>query len=311
MSLTEFTGGSQLFPFKVTCMQNKANLSTLIKALISLGLIWLLLQKVDLYRIIQAIKSCNWQYLCLALSMFVLSKIISSIRLNLFFKVSGINMSEALNLKLYLLGMFYNLFLPGGIGGDGYKVYFIRKYLDKTTRNVITPILLDRISGLFILCYLATVLSLFIDYFRNYASVILVIILVSLPMYYLIQKKFFPIYSSSFIHASLMSAGVQIAQLFSAYFILCALKHSPDYVSYLFVFLVSSIVAVIPVTIGGIGAREFSFFIGSKWLHMNMNSSIALSLIFFSITAVVSLCGITYSIKGLRINKDNPVAPSS
>jgi uncharacterized membrane protein YbhN (UPF0104 family) len=208
-----------------------------------------------------------------------------------------------LNFKLYLLGMFYNLFLPGGIGGDGYKIYFIKKYFSKNTKDIITAILLDRFSGLFILCYLLTVLSLFMERFAYYTYYIVAIILISLFAYYFIQYKLYPHLAASFIHTTLLSISVQVVQLVSAYFILCALNHTADYTSYLFVFLVSSIISVIPFTIGGIGARELTFFIGSQWLQLNTNISISLSLLFFSITAFVSLWGIVYSIKGLKLTK--------
>lgn len=63
--------------------------------------------------------------------MFNISKIISSIRLNRYFKDINLSLSQTYNLKLYYLGMFYNLFLPGGIGGDGYKIYIIKNILNK------------------------------------------------------------------------------------------------------------------------------------------------------------------------------------
>jgi len=66
--------------------------------------------------------------------------------------------------------------------------------------------------------------------------------------------------------------------------------------SYLLVFLVSSIVAVLPITIGGVGSREFTFMLGAQWLHLDLNLSIALSVVFYLITAFTSLFGIFYSV---------------
>lgn len=51
------------------------------------------------------------------------------------------------NLKLYALGMFYNLFLPGGSGGDGYKVYLLRKLYKAPVKHLLSAVLLDRING--------------------------------------------------------------------------------------------------------------------------------------------------------------------
>jgi len=34
--------------------------------------------------------------------------------------------------------MFYNLFLPGGIGGDGYKIYLLNKLSNKSIKSLTT-----------------------------------------------------------------------------------------------------------------------------------------------------------------------------
>jgi len=67
--------------------------------------------------------------------------------------------------------------------------------------------------------------------------------------------------------------------------------------SYMFIFLISSIVAVLPITIGGVGSREVTFMIGAQLLNLDINLSIALSFLFYIITAVVSFFGIYYILK--------------
>jgi hypothetical protein len=51
---------------------------------------------------------------------------------------------------------------------------------------------------------------------------------------------------------------------------------------------------VIPLTIGGIGSRELTFFYGASLLELNENTSVSVSILFFLITAAVSLMGIYY-----------------
>ena len=43
--------------------------------------------------------------------------------------------------------MFYNIMLPGGIGGDGYKGYYLHNTLQVPVKNLVRPILWDRITG--------------------------------------------------------------------------------------------------------------------------------------------------------------------
>ncbi|MGB7393889.1 MAG: lysylphosphatidylglycerol synthase domain-containing protein, partial [Pricia sp.] len=79
--------------------------------------------------------------------------------------------------------------------------------------------------------------------------------------------------------------------------ILCALSIENHILAYLFVFLISSIVSVVPLTIGGIGSREVTFYYGALWLGLDQDTSIGISIAFFVITAVVSLCGIYFHFK--------------
>ncbi len=61
---------------------------------------------------------------------------------------------------------------------------------------------------------------------------------------------------------------------------------------YQFVFLLSSVVAVLPLTIGGVGARELVFIWSHDYMGIDKNAAVAFSLLFFLITALVSLSGI-------------------
>jgi glycosyltransferase 2 family protein len=51
------------------------------------------------------------------------------------------------------------------------------------------------------------------------------------------------------------------------------------------------VVAVFPFTIGGVGARELTFILGYQFLGIDQNVAVAFSLLFFLITAVVSMVG--------------------
>ncbi|QKG53302.1 lysylphosphatidylglycerol synthase transmembrane domain-containing protein [Hymenobacter sp. BRD67] len=91
------------------------------------GALWLVARHLDLPTLGRTLRYARPGWLGLAAGLFTLSKLISSVRLNTFFRAVGIQLTERYNLRLYWLGMFYNLFLPGGIGGDGYKVYLLGK----------------------------------------------------------------------------------------------------------------------------------------------------------------------------------------
>ena len=104
---------------------------------------------------------------------------------------------------------------------------------------------------------------------------------------------------------------VQLLQILSALFILFALNVNENMMGYLFIFLLSSIVAVLPLTIGGIGSREFTFMLGAQWIGLNIDLSIALSLMFYIITAFTSLFGIIYSLKPTMLYKSTDISSTN
>jgi uncharacterized membrane protein YbhN (UPF0104 family) len=64
-----------------------------------------------------------------------------------------------------------------------------------------------------------------------------------------------------------------------------------NYPAYLAVFLVSSVAAVLPLSFGGLGAREVTFFYCMNLLHLDSTHGVVASSGFFLITAVSSLVG--------------------
>jgi hypothetical protein len=84
----------------------------------------------------------------------------------------------------------------------------------------------------------------------------------------------------------------QLFQLVCAWFILRSLGVTENILAYQLVFLLSSIVAVLPLTIGGVGARELVFVYAHTYAGIEETSAVAFSLMFFLISAVTSLVGV-------------------
>ncbi len=196
-----------------------------------------------------------------------------------------------LNIKVFWLGMFYNLFLPGGIGGDGYKVYIINKYRKNSVKKNIGAMLVNRISGLVAIGMITIVLYYLSGIKLPYGNLIWIGIPLLYVLYLVVLKYFFKSFFK--IHAGLFgwSALLQMMQFISALFILMAFHQASDIYDYLFLFFLSSVATALPITIGGIGAREMVFLFGAKYLSLNTEVSIALSLMFLFLTAFLSLIG--------------------
>ena len=103
-----------------------------------------------------------------AILVYNVTRFLGALRLNLFFKQDDIMLSRKENLRLYYKGMFYNLFLPGGIGGDGYKAYYIHNKLHAPIKRVLKSILWDRISGVMAIGFLSFLLVCFMPLPKDY-----------------------------------------------------------------------------------------------------------------------------------------------
>ena len=60
---------------------------------------------------------------------------------------------------------------------------------------------------------------------------------------------------------------------------------------YLLVFFVSSLATILPITLGGIGIREFVFIKAAEISEIEQHTAVALSVLFFGITVVSALIG--------------------
>src|SRR4051812_37226229 len=237
----------------------KSFLKLFIKIAVTVVCLWYVSRKIDWEKSFQIIQHSNLLWLLAAIILFTASKIVSSVRLNIYFDNTNLNISQSKNLKLYWLGMFYNLFLPGGIGGDAYKVILLNRKYKYSAKLLSAAVLLDRISGVVGLGILAIVYYYFVFHGADYSLLLLCLLPVGITVYYFIVVKIFSSFIKGFWSTLWLGLAVQILQVLCAYSIMNALHINEHQTPYILIFLLSSIVAILPFTIGGLGAREVVF----------------------------------------------------
>lgn len=267
---------------------------TLLKISITGLSLYLVSRKVEFKDLKDAFDKSNPVFLFLAFIAFVISQLISSSRLNTFFKGIGLKISETYNFKIYLLGMFYNLFLPGGIGGDGYKIFLLRKKFEIKGRRLFQAIFFDRLSGLWALGLIISALVIFIPNLGIPNWVPVLVVAAGTIAYYAVMRKFFRDYSKQFVFSHFKALMVQSMQVISVILLLYALNFEGKFSPYLFMFLVSSLVAIFPFTVGGLGARELVFVYGAQYFQMDQHLAVIISLLFYCISALLSFSGIYF-----------------
>lgn len=228
-----------------------------------------------------------------AILLYNVSQFISAYRLLQFYKLLEPTLTYRFNLQLYYTGMFYNLFLPGGVGGDFYKVMVLKKR-GATLLQTTKATLLDRVTGLLVLLSIMAVFANFVEI--NLPNSILrtagLTIIPGLFVYWLIIRNYFKPFGVAIPKVISLSLLIQLCQLLS-FCCLLLFFQAPweSLLSYGVVFFASSVIAALPVSIGGIGTRELAMATGAGYLSLSPAIAVSSSLFFYIITALSALTG--------------------
>lgn len=280
---------------------------TALKIGVSVLLFYFVVTKISFAEVFNIIKNSNVLLLLLSGVFLLLSQWVSSIRLNTFFHSIGYYLSNKSNHVLYLIGMFYNFFIPGGIGGDAYKVYKLHKKFDWNVKKLSAAIFIDRLSGLTAIGMLLVLLT--VPFVQNLGWIssnfiliglaVLLLILIPIMVFALVQKLF-PSFKKVYFKTLLLSVVVQVLQLICVYCLVLNFEVTSDLFSYLLVFLISVILSI--VSFAGIGVREFVFYQAADLLHYNKDISVAIGLLFTFLTAILSLIGVFFQVKKIKLS---------
>src|SRR5205085_923366 len=105
-----------------------------------------------------AIGAADYRWIGAAILMYLLVELAAVVRWRILLKVQGISLSNARIAGLFIIGMFYNQFLPGGTGGDVVKTYLLWKETPTKKPGALLAVLFDRMIGLIALIIITGVL---------------------------------------------------------------------------------------------------------------------------------------------------------
>ena len=127
-----------------------------LKIVVSAGLLYFLLAQVDLARLAQQARSASPAWLAGALALYLVMILISAWRWNLLLRAQHVEVPFGLLTNSFLVATFFNNFLPSNIGGDVIRIGdTARRARSKTLAT--TVVLVDRGVGLIGLVFVAAV----------------------------------------------------------------------------------------------------------------------------------------------------------
>jgi uncharacterized protein (TIRG00374 family) len=131
------------------------NSRILLKFIVSAALLWLVLRQIDLEQLGAVIQKTDLSWVFWALILNLLVILFGVFRLGLLFDRGakrGIRFFSLL--EVYWIGLFFNLVLPGQVGGDVVKAYKLSKR-SKEAIGSATAVVMDRVLGLASLVFMA------------------------------------------------------------------------------------------------------------------------------------------------------------
>lgn len=273
-----------------------------LQAAVKIGLtgviLYLVFSQLDWQAAGNSLKRANPLWVTAAVAGFVLSKVISAIRFKRLLQGEGFTLASNANLRLYWIGMYYNLLLPGGISGDGYKIKLLHDATGHSVRRLVVVALLDRIGGAIALGQIVLVLAIFLPILQPWWAVWILGLAISVPATAWIFRRIGgPTQKIVWKSAALQSLGVQCCQLLASLALLAATGYQGHWVGYSILFLVSSVVAMLPLTVGGTGARELTFLYGARIFGLDAGQAVAVAFLFYLVSTGVALSGAIFSFK--------------
>lgn len=137
---------------------NQKFLKIALRATIGIGLALFLVHKTlegGNVNLQDAFRSLSKGFLALTVFTFIGATFLTAVRWNLLLKMQGIRLGLLAVLRLVMIGFFFNLVIPGAVGGDVVKMAYIARQTPGKRTEAISTIVLDRLLGVMALFILA------------------------------------------------------------------------------------------------------------------------------------------------------------
>ena len=313
--------------------KNKKTILLILRIAISVSLIvYLVSTKIESFSdIIEILTSSNKFLLLLSLSTHALGTYITAARWKTLLDTQGVKLSNMTLSSTVLIGSFFNNFLPTSIGGDVFRAYDASKKGNISLGSSASVILVERFSGVVSAATYA-IIALFLGFTAiGHQSVIVPIIIffvVTLILALLIinpslfrlgkiTRKFrfmrkiadklsnfyntlisFKKYKVALVEVLAFSFLLQFSVILNYWLASIALGIDLNLTAFIFIVPVVAVIAMLPISIGGIGLRENSLVIIMVAMGANNEKAALCSLLILFMLIIMGIIGgITYIVR--------------
>ena len=317
-------------------MQKKI-ITILVKLTISTLLFVFILKKVDIEHLVTIFLSLKISYFFVALMLTLCEQIIFAYMWFILLRAKGVRFSLSKIIYITFVSPFLGAFLPAGIGPELVKVQQLYKNNCRPLDSISSLFVLRVISlsSLFLMVIIGILSAPCLRFVINktlYYTILFSSIFYFLILYLLFSKSFLQslvkkiFKKSSFIHQKLkqlydsiaafrdhtkvirvvFSLGmfVQIVRILLIYILSLALNLNISILYFIIFTPLITIVAILPISLAGIGVREGAFVYFFKFAGVSSTNAFTLSLAVFTlILCIVLIGGLIYVVNSLNIKR--------
>jgi len=122
-------------------------ISYLLRFIVAGTALYLAFRGENFSEVVEVLLGLNLWVFAVAMGIYIIGQLIFVARWSLLLKVQSIKIGFWPAVRLHLLGLFYNNCLPGAIGGDLPRAWYVTKHTDKKLEAALS-VFVDRVIGL-------------------------------------------------------------------------------------------------------------------------------------------------------------------
>ena len=322
--------------------KHKKKIFTTLRIVVSVGLIAYLIKSQfrDFKTIPDMIKTVNIPLLLAASSIHIFGVWMSALRWQILLKTQGIRISQGYLSSSFLIGSFFNNILPTSIGGDIFRSLDIANKAGVSVGKSASVLVIDRFAGV-MSAALYAVIALFLGFASigttSYVIPIAIFFVICIIIGFLIlnpsilrldkivrkikflskiREKVMEIYHTflsfkkyklALTEALLCSIALQFGVICNYYLAARSLGINLSLTSFFFIVPVVTIIAMLPITIGGTGLRENALVFFMVALGAQNEKAAMTSLVIFVMLLVLGIIGgIIYTVRPFMLRQPQP-----
>ncbi len=287
-------------------------------------LVGFLLRRIGVQRIVDQFHSADICWLMGALVLLTMSHFLGSFQWWILLRSNDIRISWRKTISVYFIGLFFNNFFIGALGGDFFRMVDVRRY-SKNGTGAVSTVFLDRFVGLLVLSGMAVAAAMWVlirGDMWSYLQYPLVVLFVgwifvlfflfnkrfARPFAWLIQKvipegmsaKTREVYQkihdfgrqrNLIFRLICISMIIQSARVFTHYLLGRSLGITVSPVTFFLIIPFVAIMASLPLSLGGIGLREQTGVLLFGMVGMSALQGFSVEFLSYLVAIVTSLPG--------------------